>query len=205
MENRKQKVASITRVTPAADLPVDYIRMTEDVLTTHFKEHVSKLEKKSKQNWSWKVSGKIYGDEIVFSASLINEKRLSATTAYASADFDPKASSPTAEELLAVCVDAVGGLFDSLFGGTGEKSQLDAFLDDSLSAFERAPFEWTEVEFEKRRIYLKLDKANPSLEQAAEEWLRANDPDLASQEAQWEAESEGLFVKGPKKKPDDLN
>jgi len=102
-------------------------------------------------------------------------------------------------------VDAVGGLFDTLFGGNGEKSQLDAFLDDSLSAFERAPFEWTEVEFEKRRIYLKLDKANPTLEQAADEWLRANDPDLASKEAEWESESEELFVKGPKKKPEDLN
>lgn len=205
MENRKQKANTISRATPAADLPVDYTRMTEDVLTTHFKEQLTKLEKKSKLKWSWKVTGKIFGDEIVFGASLMNEKRLSATTAYASCDFDPKASSPTAEELLAVCVDAVGGLFDSLFGGNGEKSQLDAFLDDSLSAFESAPFEWSEIEFEKRRIYLKLDKSNPTLDQAAEDWLKANDPDLAAQEAEWENESEGLFVKGPKKKPEDLN
>ncbi|RYZ62781.1 MAG: hypothetical protein EOP09_18470 [Proteobacteria bacterium] len=204
MENRKQKLTSIARALPAADLPADYIRMTEDVLSSHFKEHVAELTKKSGESYAWKVIGKIYSDEIVFGASLTNEKRLSANTAYASADFDPKASSPKAEELLSICVDAVGGLYDALFGGNGEKPQYDGFLSESMSAFESAPFEWTEIEMEKRRIFLKLDKSNPNLEAQAEQWLRENDPDLENQEQQWEEEAQGMFVKGPKKS-DDLN
>ena len=94
----------------SALLPVDYTKLVKQVLTTTFAEGLERLGK-IKPDPSIEVQGEIFPDEIVVVASLHHGAKLAATSVYASVAFDPKASSPTAEELLAACVDAIGGFF----------------------------------------------------------------------------------------------
>src|SRR6185437_7339432 len=94
-------------------LPLDYLKTVTEVFVTHFSEALATLKKLKKKN-RFIVSGLIYPDEILLSVSLVEEGVLSATTAHASCDFDPTASQPTAEDLLAACVDALASLFSDL-------------------------------------------------------------------------------------------
>lgn len=60
---------------------------------------------------------------------------------------------------------------------TGNK--LERFLSDTLGAMLNAPFDWSATKAdEKTVVYLKVEKTNPSLEEAAELWLLNNDPAL---------------------------
>jgi hypothetical protein len=174
-------------------LPADYAQMVAQVFTTNFDNGLKALKKRMKVDGSFRVIGHVYLDEIVLSVSLEIKNQLAATTVYASSDFDPQASSPTMQDLLACCVDAAGSVMGELFGDLKE-TELERLADESLSALSTAPFEWTALEVNRRRVFVKVDKANPRLDELADEWLAKNDPHHLEREAEDQAEAESLFV-----------
>lgn len=190
MEKRKE---GSPRSSP---LPADYLKMVSEVFSTNFDESLKRISKLTGNEAHFEASGAVFPSEIVLCVTLVQEETLAATSVYASSDFDPKASSPTIQDLLATCVDAIGSVFQPLL--TPEKDEiLECLMTEPLSALEDVPFEWTTVEVEKRRIYVKIDKANPKLDQMADEWLKSRDPDFTRHEEEEQEETEKLFVTGP--------
>ncbi len=187
--------------TRSSELPHDYVKMVEEIFATHFDESLQTL-KKLGRDASFRCDGGVFPNEILLGVSLVVKDQLAATTLCASTDFDPKASSPTAQDLLAACVDAAASVFAQILD-PGKPEQLELVAGESLSALENVPFQWAGVEVNRRTIYLKIDKSNPDLDRQADDWLTKNDPNAAATEAREQAETERLFVTGvPKKKPE---
>lgn len=211
METRKNSAKPTTRLSKSAELPVDYTRVVREVYTTNFDEGLQKLAELQAVDASGKkpisrfeVRGAIFGDEIVISVSLLTEEQIAGTTVHASVDFDPKASSPTAQDLLNVCVDAVGSIFATLLDA--EKTEtVEKIASGSLAAFNEVPLEWTKVEFDGRRVWLMVDRSNPTLDEMTDRWLAENDPQLHAEEDEYEEETKDLFMTGknPKKSSED--
>jgi len=178
-------------------LPHDFTQMLTEVFSTNFSQNIEKLQENG--DLYFRAEGEIYSDEIVVRVSLGEEGKLQATTVHASSDFDPKASSPTVEDLLAIAVDAIGDVFAALFEAKPDSDGKSPLLASTLSAFSGIPFQWTETEVSKRKLYLKVDKSNPALEQAADDWLAKNDPEFERKLKEAEQEAEALFVLPPKK------
>jgi len=170
--------------------------MVVEVFSSNFDEALREITELSGESVCFDASGEVYPTEIVLCVTLIQGENLSATSVYASSDFDPKASSPTIQDLLAVCVDAIGTVYQPLLSPK-KKADLGNILSTSLSSLENVPFEWTPVEVEKRRVYVKIDKANPRLDRMTDDWLAKNDPDYAERVREEETETEKLFVTGP--------
>jgi hypothetical protein len=182
-------------------LPVDYLKMTSDVFSSNFElglKAIKKLEPKSQPQF--KAYGIIYSNEIVLAISLFTGDQLAATTAYASSDFDPKASAPTAEQLLGASVDAIGSVFSYIFED-GKSVRIKQMLSGTLAALEDIPYIWTKMEVGKQEIHLKVDKSNPELDEMANDWLKKNDPDLKDLDQKNQKDAENLFVTGKPKKP----
>jgi hypothetical protein len=182
----------------SSPLPQDYLKLVEDVFSTNFDEGLKQYAR-HETSPRLEARGEVFADELVLAVSLANPGKLVATTLYASMDFDPKASSPTIQDLLSACVDALGAVWGQLLDPKNP-AQIEALADASLSALENAPFEWTQVESGRFRVWLKIDKANPSLDQMADDWLKANDPELEERERREQEETEKLFVTGDKAK-----
>jgi hypothetical protein len=190
MEKRKP---DSTRSSP---LPKAYLKMVTDVFASNFDEGLKKITKITGESAHFEVSGNVHPSEIVLCVTLIHGDSLSATSIYGSADFDPKASSPTIQDLLGTLVDGIGAVLFRLINPE-DSEDLENLVHASLSALKDVPFEWTSMEVEKRRIWVKLDKANPKLEKLADEWLAKNDPTHKERLEREQEETEKLFVTGP--------
>jgi hypothetical protein len=164
--------------------------MVEEVFTANFSEAITKLDLKPAPTFV--SGGDVYADEIVVRVSLVQEGRLAGTTVHASSDFDPKASAPKIEDLLSLCVDALGEVFGGLFEAP------EALLSASMGEVAGLPLEWTEVTQSKRKIFVRVDKSNLVLDQAADDWLAKHDPEHKRSERKSEQEAEKLFVLPPK-------
>ncbi|MBL7716182.1 MAG: hypothetical protein JNL01_12025 [Bdellovibrionales bacterium] len=181
----------------SAGVPVTYLKMVTEVFTNNFSSGLKRLDQVKKGS-KFVACGEIFHNEIVLSMSITHPNELAATTAFASIDFDPKASSPKAEECLSACVDALGGVMQHLLIQSSDQ-QIEALAEESLAALEEVPFEWTLLEIERFKVYIKLDKSNPELDNMADDWLKKNDPNLKQWEDEQEEETKALFVTGPKK------
>jgi hypothetical protein len=179
-----------------AQLPVDYLKMVSEIFTTNFDAGLKALAE-IRPNPHFQADGIIAQKEIVLSVSLMHGQEMAATTLYASADFDPKASSPTAEELLSACVDAIGSVLAVILDPE-DKRRLEQVAADTLSSLENVPFEWTAMEINRRRVYVKIDKSNPTLERLADDWLAKHDPEQRKNEEEEHSETEKLLFTGPK-------
>lgn len=177
-----------------APLPEDYLKMVGEVFSTNFDAPLQEL-RKSQPSARFVAQGTIYPDEICLAVSLAFEGQLAATTVRASVDYDPLASSPKVEELLAVCIDGIGSVFSEL---TDEEQpqRLEQLLDASASALENVPLEWAGIKIEKRSVFLIVDKSNLELDTAAEDWLAKNDPHYQENLEKEQAETEELFITG---------
>ena len=180
----------------SSPLPADFLKMVAEVFNANFDTGLKGLKKLTSSKAAFSASGAMYASEIVLSVSLMIEGQLAATTVYASSDFDPKASSPTVEDLINAGVDAIGSVFAEIL----KPGKLEQVASESLSALENVPFDWAGVDIEKRRIFLKIDKSNPNLEQMADDWLAKHDPNHKKREALEQVETEELFFTGPKSK-----
>lgn len=198
MESRKHPTKPGQRLTPSSPLPLDFTRSVGDIFTGNFTDGLRNLTDLAEGEVSFAAHGAIFSDEILLSVSLIIEGRIPATTVYCSLDFDPKASSPKAEDLLAIGVDAIGGFFDPYLN-SDDPAKLDQLLSGTLSAMEEVPFEWTQIEFDKKRIWIRVDKTNPMLEKMTDDWLSKNDPLFSEEEDELEEEAKEMFFTGPKK------
>lgn len=188
----ERRHASTSKSSP---LPHDYLEMVEEVFTNHFETGL-KAYQEIRPKSEFSATGAVFADEVVLAVSLVTEGHLAATTLYASADFDPKASAPTAQDLLAACIDALGSVWDSLLNSENPET-LKNLADESLSALEEAPFDWTSVDSNQRKIWVKIDKSNPWIDQMAEDWLKKHDPEFTKSTEEEQAETEKLFVTGP--------
>lgn len=183
-----------------SELPSDYTQMVTEVFTSNFSEALAGLGLEPPARFV--AGGEIYSDEIVVHVAIVQEGRLAGVTAYASSDFDPKASSPGVEDLLGICVDAVGDLVQSLFelaekSGNPE-SLLSSSLDELAAGKAALPLEWTPADVGKRKIFLRVDRTNPQLDGAADEWLKKHDPEFLKNEEKELKKAEKLFVLPPK-------
>jgi hypothetical protein len=183
----------------ASPLPSDYLKMVSEVFTTNFDDALKALEKLTQNEPSFEASGAVYPNEAVLSVTLIVGEQLSSTTVHASSDYDPKASAPTIQDILGVLVDGIAGVFQPLLDPENHDT-LASLVSSSASALENVPFEWSKLEVEHRKIYVKIDKSNPKLENLADEWLKKNDPLVSQEIEEEEKETENLFVTGPKTK-----
>lgn len=173
-------------------LPPDFLKMVCEVSTTAFAEFLKEAEAQG-QSLHFECNGAIFKEELILSLSLCQKDRLGATTVSISSDFDPKASAPKAEDLLALCVDAAGEVLQTIVEHPKNRESL---LDASLSAFEDIPFEWTPMEIQKRRLYVKVDRSNPKLDLLADDWLQEHDPLLQAEAQKEEEETKSLFITG---------
>ena len=192
----KRKVSASPSVSKASPLPLDYLKMVRDVFNSHFDAGL-KIYGELKPNPQFEAKGEIHSDEIVLAVSLRSDQELAATTVYASIDFDPKASVPGVPELLGACVDAVGGVFGTLLAAD-RPEVIAQVAEESLAAIENVPFDWTSVETGQRRVFVKVDKSNLSLDAITQEWLLKNDPDLRKISDQEARDAEDLFITGKK-------
>jgi hypothetical protein len=172
--------------------------MVTEVFSSNFDAGL-KLYNQHRPNSHFTIQGEVFSDEIVLAVSLMSEGEIAATTVYASCDFDPKASTPTVQDLLSVCVDAAGGVFSSLLSPDSPEI-IEQVADESLSALENVPFQWTEIEADKKRIFVKIDKSNLALDTMADAWLKTHDPGFEERTKKEQEETENLFFTGPKKK-----
>lgn len=192
METRKP------HTTRYSELPKDYVKMVNEVLTTNFDAGLKALKSLHSQSATFSTHGRIDATEISICVSLLIEGQLAATTVHASTDYDPKASAPTVQDLLGACVDAVGSLFGQLLDPKN-KTMLEQVSTQTLSAMKDIPFEWTPVTLDRTKVFLKVDKSNPVIDKMTNDWLEKNDPDHKARLKQEHEETEKLFVTGPKK------
>ncbi len=193
----RRKITNV--VAKATELPVDFIKMVNEVTNAHFDQPLALL-KANQTPYFFETTGKIYPDEVTVSISLIPLNSIASTTIHASIDFDPKANLPQLQDVLGQCVDAIGTLWAQFISEKDVESVLD-FLMGSLSSYENQkeiPYVWTPIILDGSKIFLLLDKANPKLDQLAEDWLEKHDPDYEARKIREQQETEKLFVKGPK-------
>lgn len=199
MERRKiDNKATLQKSTP---LPVDFLTMAKEVYLQTFGPGLKRLEALRPGAVHLDLSGEIFPDEILLTLGITQEGHIAATTVYASCDFDPKASSPKAQDLLNACVDGIASILDHFFDEK-HPERLESIADRSLAALDDIPFEWTPFTIAKRKVFLRMDKANPALERATDAWLAQNDPDYHARLEREKAETEKLFVTGAKRETD---
>ncbi len=193
-----------TSITKPSLLPMDYLKMVTEIFSSHFDAELKAISPFIPSPY-FETKGIVHSNEIILAVSLVGKEQLSASTIYASSDFDPQAATPTAQEILSTCIDGIATLFGSLLSIEHPEILLQ-LAEKPLSAIENIPFHWTAMETHQRKIYMKLDKTNLHLDQIAEEWLMSHDPDFIEMEANQEKEVENLFITGSSiKKPQDIN
>jgi hypothetical protein len=174
------------------DLPLDYIKMVSQVLNAHFEAQLKELGK-LKKSPEFEVTGRIYPDEVLVAVSVVFDGEVGATTVYGGMDYDPKASAPKVDALLGHCVDAIGSLLAEYM----EPKKMNLFVETTFTSFSSdLPLEWTKVDIEKRKVFLKVDRWNPRLERLTDEWLKKNDPLYEENKLREEEEAKELFVVG---------
>ncbi|MBC7693769.1 MAG: hypothetical protein H7222_18530 [Methylotenera sp.] len=198
MESRKGNSTRVGRIGKSAELPPDYTNLVKDIFSTNFGDGL-KAYRKHAPSCRFAVTGAIYANEIILAISLVQDGALAATTVMSSVDFDPKASAPTAQDLLEASVDAIGTIYEDLLN-PAKPDRLEQLASESLSAFEEIPFEWTRIELDRYKIFVKVDKSNPELEKLADEWLEKHDPQEDHIQQQNEKDTAALFVTGEKAK-----
>lgn len=152
-------------------LPPELTAMIIDVFTKNFSEEALALNSK------FQVVGRFFPEEIMITVTLARPNALSCTSVHASCDFDPKASKPNAQDWIGIEVDAIGQVFELLLRSdkilreaVGAESS-NALADAAEKTGTNLPFEWSRIEIDKRRLFVKVDKSNPSLDQLADELL----------------------------------
>jgi hypothetical protein len=182
----------------SSPLPADYLEMVNEVFTSHFDVGLKALSQFLPNPYFF-AHGEVFSNEIVIAISLMSDAQIAATTLYASCDFDPKASAPTVQDLLAACVDAIGSFFGTLISPDVPEN-LAKLADESLSSLENIPFQWTAMESDGKQIFIKIDKSNPKIDELADDWLFKNDPELKKIENENQKKVESRFFTGPKSK-----
>lgn len=194
LESRLSRTAG----SKSSTLPSDYLRMVEEVFSSNFDEGLKLLQAYQPES-RFEAQGEVFENEVVLAISIAAEGKLAATTIYASQDFDPAASAPALQDLLEAAVDAAGDIVSTLLDPS-TPAKIKALSQDPTSDLEGVPLEWVTVKSGKFTVHLKVDKANLSLDQAADDWLKKNDPNFVAAEEEEQRETGERFVTGGKAK-----
>lgn len=177
MEKRIETVKNVSpNALPYAKVPEEYLSLVQNVINDHFSDAL-RLMAAGRPGFRIVCAGRMYQDEIVLSVSFLTEGALGALTLHSSADFDPQASSPSAQELLSTLVDTLGQALGDLLDQSRPK-RLQSLIEGSLSAMSDVPFHWSPMEVNKRKTWVKLDTSNPEIERMTDDWLSKNDPEF---------------------------
>lgn len=145
------------------EIPHDYLKLFRETLDRTFGPALKDLARVRKGP-KFEVWGQLYADEAVLMASLAFEEGTSATTVFASVDFDAK--KVTMEKALSRCVDVLGDLL-AMYLDRSQPEVMEQFVAESLGALENAPYEWSPIKRENVQVYVKIDKTNLALEAEA--------------------------------------
>jgi len=142
-------------------LPTDFIKNIAKLFNDQFK--------KEKGGASFSIYGGLYNDEALLCISLAEAGKLLAASLYFSADLGKSVAVKPEQvtNLLKSMVDLAASWFAQSFTGR-ETTGLEAILE-ALEDLERG---WQKVKWEKRDIYVKVNRANQTLEAAADRILR---------------------------------
>ncbi len=149
---------------------------------------------KQKKEADFLVYADLYMNEVVLCVSLTHPKSLRAATIYLSMDLtkDISEKPELVTEKLKVMVDVAASWFaQSLEAGKG--------LDSVLEAMKDAPNLWETFTWEKEELFVKLNRDNHALENAANKFLKASgfDPDdMDDEELEKELEEALAEVEG---------
>lgn len=159
-------------------LPKDYLKLVEEVFKKNFAKEL--LSDKSAKEY-FLAYGELYPDELLLAVSLKHPGNLRMTTCYGSVDYPPTklrteagAQAPSSSEAVTIsmnqCVDAIASFFNTFFS---EGRPVDYDMEYRQG--------WTPVELEKNtRVYLRINRDNPELEEQADELL-AKDAEAKAQ------------------------
>jgi hypothetical protein len=177
-ERRKKTLITAPEGAPGP-LPVDFIKLVEETLTQGLQEGLTAIRGIHPAS-GFRAGGAIYENEILLAITLTQgPDQISATTVFGSADYDPNAEKPALMEVLSACLDAAGSVFQHYLDPAFPE-RIAQIADQSLSALEEAPFQWSPLRPEAHptiEVHVKIDKSNPVLDALTEEWLRKNDPE----------------------------
>lgn len=146
---------------PANDLPAAFIKDIAKLFNEQFS--------KDKGDASFSVHGAIYPDEVLICITLMRVGVLRAASCYASMDL-PKDIAKNPKQLtenLRSIVDLVASWFHQCFDES-DQTGLDAVLE----AIEELNETWEPVEWEKKKVFVLVNKDNHTLEAAADQILR---------------------------------
>ncbi len=139
-------------------------------LPKEFLHSVSKLFAKQFQaelaGSTFLVYGDIYPNEAVLCVSLAHPKSLRAASLHLSADVPPSVASEPEKvtEQLKEMVDVAASWFAQGF-------QKGKGLEPVLKEIEDADANWQEIQWEGKPLFVKLNRANYTLEKAANDFL----------------------------------
>lgn len=140
-------------------LPKDFLVSVTKLLNKQFA--------KEKKDADFLVYGDLYMNELVFCTSLTNPKSLRAATIYLSMDLAPAISEKpeVVTDKLKVMVDIVASWFaQSLEAGDG--------LESVLESMKEAANVWESFTWEKEDLFVRLNRDNHALENAANKFLK---------------------------------
>ncbi len=183
----------------SSPFPVDYLRMVSGLIADNFEAELKQVTQHLGLKPEISAIGEVFPDEVLLSVSIVFPKQLKAVTVHASSDYDPLASSPKIDEILGLCLDAAGGILSEIIkAGAKNQAASDTLATGNLDDLGAQPLEWTAMNIDKKRVFARVDRINPALDQAADAWLRANDPQFSElEEEEEQAETAKLFKTGP--------
>lgn len=145
------------------EVPHDYLKLFRETLDRTFAPALKDLAR-FRKGPKFEVWGQLYADEAVMIVSVAFEEGTSATTVFASVDFDSKKA--TMEKALSRCVDCLGDLL-AMYLDRSQPEVMEQFVAESLGALENAPFDWSPIKRDGGPVYVKIDKTNLALEAEA--------------------------------------
>lgn len=160
---------------PPHTLPKEFIHNVGSLMGKQFK---TKL-----QGSTFLVYGNLYPDEVVVCVSLNHPKSLRAASLHISSELPKK--TVEAPDVVTDCLKDMVDVAASWYAQALEKGQgLDSVLEEMG---EMKP-DWQEIEWEKRTLFVKLNRDNYSLERAADDFLKKAgiDPDESNEEGETE-------------------
>jgi hypothetical protein len=140
-------------------LPKDFLLTVAKLFQDQFKKELSGA--------SFLAYGDLYPDEVVLCISLSHPKQLQSASMHVSTDL-PKSVAENPEkvtEKLQVMVDVAASWFAQCF-------QAGKGLETVLHELREMDPAWQEFEWEKETLFVKLNKANYTLEKAATDFLK---------------------------------
>ncbi len=174
----RRNLNSSKPASPGSELPIDFLKLVEETLIQALEPGLLEVRKMHPES-TFRAKGAVFNDEILLSVTLSHgPKVLSATTAHGSVDYRPEQEKPSVNDLLALIVDSLGGVFH-FYLDPEFPERIAQITDSSLGSLEEAPFEWTPLKLEENQkiaVHVKMDKSNPVLDSLAEDWLKKNDP-----------------------------